>query len=61
MNTSTPLRTLKRFQDELEYMLAHQMAAPNSPQWFNTGLHSAYGITGKAQGRRFVNPLYRKT
>ena len=30
------------FHDELCYMLAHQMAAPNSPQWFNTGLHYAY-------------------
>ena len=45
------------FQDELEFMLAHQMAAPNSPQWFNTGLHSAYNITGKPQGHYFVNPL----
>jgi ribonucleoside-diphosphate reductase alpha chain len=34
------------FEDELSYMLVHQMVAPNSPQWFNTGLHSAYGITG---------------
>ena len=34
------------FEDELSYMLVHQMAAPNSPQWFNTGLHYAYGITG---------------
>ncbi|MDD5026215.1 MAG: vitamin B12-dependent ribonucleotide reductase [Candidatus Peribacteraceae bacterium] len=38
------------FEDELSYMLIHQMAAPNSPQWFNTGLHYAYGITGPAQG-----------
>jgi ribonucleoside-diphosphate reductase alpha chain len=38
------------FQDELEYMLVHQVAAPNSPQWFNTGLNWAYGITGPAQG-----------
>ncbi|HCN84492.1 MAG TPA: class II vitamin B12-dependent ribonucleotide reductase, partial [Sphingobacteriaceae bacterium] len=33
-----------------------QLAAPNSPQWFNTGLHSSYGITGKPQGHYFVNP-----
>ncbi|MDH4187393.1 MAG: vitamin B12-dependent ribonucleotide reductase, partial [Nitrospira sp.] len=38
------------FTDELQYMLAHQIGAPNSPQWFNTGLHSAYGITGQDQG-----------
>ncbi len=44
------------FQAELSFMLANQMAAPNSPQWFNTGLHSAYGITGSAQGHYFVDP-----
>jgi ribonucleoside-diphosphate reductase alpha chain len=38
------------FYDELSYMLVHQMAAPNSPQWFNTGLQWAYGINGPAQG-----------
>ncbi|MGH3649948.1 MAG: vitamin B12-dependent ribonucleotide reductase, partial [Acidimicrobiia bacterium] len=38
------------FEDELKYMLAAQMAAPNSPQWFNTGLNWAYGLTGPAQG-----------
>jgi ribonucleoside-diphosphate reductase alpha chain len=38
------------FYDELCYMMVHQMAAPNSPQWFNTGLNFAYGITGPAQG-----------
>ena len=38
------------FYDELAYMMVHQMAAPNSPQWFNTGLQWAYGITGPAQG-----------
>ena len=36
--------------DEMRYMLATQMAAPNSPQWFNTGLHWAYGIDGPSQG-----------
>ena len=43
------------FYDELCYMLSHQMAAPNSPQWFNTGLHYAYGINGPAQGHYYVD------
>jgi ribonucleoside-diphosphate reductase alpha chain len=46
----------RAFYDETCYMLAAQMAAPNSPQWFNTGLHWAYGIAGPAQGHSFVNP-----
>jgi ribonucleoside-diphosphate reductase alpha chain len=44
------------FYDELSYMLAMQIAAPNSPQWFNTGLHYAYGIEGVPQGHYFVDP-----
>ncbi len=44
------------FYDELCYMLASQIAAPNSPQWFNTGLYYAYGITGKPQGHYYVDP-----
>jgi ribonucleoside-diphosphate reductase alpha chain len=44
------------FYDELAYMLLHQMCAPNSPQWFNTGLNFAYGITGPAQGHYFIDP-----
>jgi len=48
------------FYDELVYMLAKQMCAPNSPQWFNTGLHFAYGISGPAQGHLFVNPATGK-
>jgi ribonucleoside-diphosphate reductase alpha chain len=48
------------FDDELAYMLAAQMAAPNSPQWFNTGLHQAYGIAGPAQGHHFVDPKTAK-
>jgi len=44
------------FYDELVYMLANQMCAPNSPQWFNTGLHFAYGIAGPAQGHSYVDP-----
>lgn len=43
------------FYDELVCMLARQMCAPNSPQWFNTGLHFAYGITGPAQGHFYVD------
>jgi ribonucleoside-diphosphate reductase alpha chain len=44
------------FEDELVFMLLHQMAAPNSPQWFNTGLHHRYGIEGPEQGFWFVDP-----
>ncbi len=45
------------FEEELSFMLLNQYAAPNSPQWFNTGLNYAYGITGNAQGHYFVDPL----
>ena len=44
------------FYDEMLAMLARQMAAPNSPQWFNTGLHAAYGIEGPPQGHYYVEP-----
>ncbi len=44
------------FYDELVYMMVHQMCAPNSPQWFNTGLNWAYGISGPAQGHWVVDP-----
>ncbi|MFO0828197.1 MAG: adenosylcobalamin-dependent ribonucleoside-diphosphate reductase [Phycisphaerales bacterium] len=43
-------RDSEAFYDELAYMLLNQYAAPNSPQWFNTGLNFAYGISGPAQG-----------
>jgi ribonucleoside-diphosphate reductase alpha chain len=43
------------FYDELVFMLANQMVAPNSPQWFNTGLHWAYGIDGPSQGHYYVD------
>src|SRR5580692_11316399 len=43
------------FCDEHRYMLTKQMAAPNSPQWFNTGLHWAYGIDGPSQGHFYVD------
>lgn len=45
----------RSFYDELVFMLANQMAAPNSPQWFNTGLNWAYGITGPSQGHYYVD------
>jgi len=45
------------FYDEIVYTIVGQLAAPNSPQWFNTGLHTSYGITGKPQGHYFVNPV----
>ena len=48
------------FFDEMRYMLAKQIAAPNSPQWFNTGLHWAYGIDGPGQGHFYVDPFTGK-
>ncbi|MGY4454498.1 ribonucleotide reductase alpha subunit [Bradyrhizobium sp. i1.3.1] len=48
------------FYDEIRYMLAMQMVAPNSPQWFNTGLHWAYGIDGPGQGHYYVDPFTGK-
>jgi ribonucleoside-diphosphate reductase alpha chain len=48
------------FYDELVYMIIGQYAAPNSPQWFNTGLATAYGIKGKPQGHYYVDPITKK-
>ncbi len=45
----------RAYCDEMRYMLAAQMGAPNSPQWFNTGLHWAYGIDGPGQGHFYVD------
>ena len=45
----------RAFFDELRFMLATQKVAPNSPQWFNTGLHWAYGIDGPSQGHFYVD------
>ena len=45
----------KTYYDEMSHMLACQMAAPNSPQWFNTGLYWAYGIDGPSQGHFYVD------
>ncbi len=44
------------FYDEVAFMILGQMGAPNSPQWFNTGLNFAYGTTGPAQGHYYVDP-----
>ncbi|MDE0764718.1 MAG: vitamin B12-dependent ribonucleotide reductase [Amylibacter sp.] len=51
-DSETDART---YFDEMRYMLAGQMTAPNSPQWFNTGLHWAYGIDGPSQGHHYVD------
>ncbi|HWZ03587.1 MAG TPA: hypothetical protein VNX40_08220, partial [Mucilaginibacter sp.] len=48
------------FYDEIVYTITEQLAAPNSPQWFNTGLYSSYNITGKPQGHYFVDPKTQK-
>ncbi len=45
----------KSYYDEMRHMLAMQICAPNSPQWFNTGLHWAYGIDGPGQGHHYVD------
>ncbi|MFA7245038.1 MAG: vitamin B12-dependent ribonucleotide reductase [Candidatus Magasanikbacteria bacterium] len=44
------------FYDEIVVMHLRQMVAPNSPQWFNTGLYWAYGINSSAQGHYYVDP-----
>jgi ribonucleoside-diphosphate reductase alpha chain len=46
----------RTYFDEMRFALANQMGAPNSPQWFNTGLHWAYGIEGPPQGHYYVDP-----
>ncbi len=45
------------FYEELVYSILNQACVPNSPQWFNTGLHESYGITGKPQGHYYVDPV----
>ena len=45
------------FYEELVYSILNQSCVPNSPQWFNTGLHESYGITGAAQGHYYVDPI----
>ncbi|MGE4063980.1 MAG: vitamin B12-dependent ribonucleotide reductase [Rhodospirillaceae bacterium] len=53
-------RDARAYFDEMRFMLATQMCAPNSPQWFNTGLHWAYGIDGPSQGHHYVDHLTGK-
>ncbi len=48
------------FYEEMAYMIIGQLAAPNSPQWFTTGLNWAYGLTGPAQGHSYVDPITKK-
>ena len=48
------------FYEELVYSILNQACVPNSPQWFNTGLHESYGITGGAQGHYYVDPIDKK-
>ncbi|MBV9440257.1 MAG: hypothetical protein JOZ24_09725, partial [Candidatus Eremiobacteraeota bacterium] len=50
----------RAYYEEMCAMLARQIGAPNSPQWFNTGLHWAYGIAGPAQGHWYVDPQTRE-
>src|SRR5690349_8290992 len=50
-------RDAQVFYEELVYSILNQMCVPNSPQWFNTGLHESYGIKGKPQGHYFVDPV----
>jgi ribonucleoside-diphosphate reductase alpha chain len=50
----------RSFFDEVRFMLANQMIAPNSPQWFNTGLNWAYGIDGPSQGHHYVDHVTGK-
>lgn len=50
----------RNYFDELRYILASQMCAPNSPQWFNTGLHWAYGIDGPGQGHFYIDYKSKK-
>jgi ribonucleoside-diphosphate reductase alpha chain len=47
----------RAYYDEMCFLIASQRSAPNSPQWFNTGLHWAYGIEGPAQGHWYVDPV----
>ena len=52
----TTAEDAQAFYDEIAYMILRQMAAPNSPQWFNTGIAWAYGIKGTPQGHWYVDP-----
>jgi len=54
-NCFTSEKDARSYYDEMRYMLARQLAAPNSPQWFNTGLNWAYGLEGPAQGHYYFD------
>ena len=56
-NYFTSTEDAQIFYDELVYSILNQSCVPNSPQWFNTGLHESYGITGKPQGHYYVDPI----
>jgi ribonucleoside-diphosphate reductase alpha chain len=56
---STP-KDAENYYEEMAYMIIAQIAAPNSPQWFTTGLNWAYGLTGPAQGHCYVDPVTKK-
>jgi len=56
-NYFTSAKDAEIFYDELVYSILNQSCVPNSPQWFNTGLHESYGITGKPQGHYYVDPI----
>ena len=47
------------FEAELQYLLLHQMAAFNSPVWFNVGLWDSYRIEGSGDGFRY-DPTKKK-
>ena len=53
----TTTKDAQVFYEELVYSILNQACVPNSPQWFNTGLHESYGITGGAQGHYYVDPI----
>ena len=56
----TSARDATIFYEEMVFMIINQFAAPNSPQWFTTGLNWAYGLTGPAQGHSYVDPITKK-
>lgn len=45
---------LAAFCDEIKAMLEQQRAAPNSPQWFNTGVAVQYGIKAGSDGHYYA-------
>lgn len=50
----------KILYDELAYAMLSQRFAPNSPQWFNTGLERSYGITGGQSELYYWDPKAHK-